>query len=157
MEKKNRAVDLESLLAAAKGKAIMRVVFYRRAFQVEETGRLVECRDFANQLNFFLQTIGWRIQRETYHNEVVSDAGNYICDYQDFAIQPDDATFDRLVKLAAMLDGEATVKTFQRKDGQGWLLPHNDDYSPLDGTRATILGKVTAVYRVYNGNYKTSR
>jgi repressor LexA len=46
-----------------------------------------------------------------------------------------------------MLDGEATVKTFQRKDGQVWLLPHNDDYSPIDGTHATILGKVTAVLR----------
>ena len=49
--------------------------------------------------------------------------------------------------VAAMLDGEATVKTFQRRDGQVWLLPHNDDYSPIDGTHATILGKVTAVIR----------
>jgi repressor LexA len=49
--------------------------------------------------------------------------------------------------VAAMLDGEATVKTFQRKNGQVWLLPHNDDYSPIDGTHATILGKVTAVIR----------
>ena len=49
--------------------------------------------------------------------------------------------------VAAMLDGEATVKTFQRKDGKIWLLPHNDDYSPIDGTHATILGKVTAVLR----------
>jgi repressor LexA len=49
--------------------------------------------------------------------------------------------------VAAMLDGEATVKTFQRKDGRVWLLPHNPDYSPIDGTHATILGKVTAVLR----------
>ncbi len=49
--------------------------------------------------------------------------------------------------VAAMLDGEATVKTFQRKNGQVWLLPHNADYSPIDGTHATILGKVTAVLR----------
>ena len=49
--------------------------------------------------------------------------------------------------VAAMLDGEATVKTFQRKDGQVWLLPHNADYSPIDGTHATILGKVTTVLR----------
>ena len=33
-----------------------------------------------------------------------------------------------------MIDGEATVKTFQRKDGQVWLLPHNDAYDPIDGT-----------------------
>jgi repressor LexA len=49
--------------------------------------------------------------------------------------------------VAAMLDGEATVKTFQRKSGQVWLLPHNDAYEPIDGTDATILGKVTAVLR----------
>ena len=49
--------------------------------------------------------------------------------------------------VAAMLDGEATVKTFQRKDGQVWLLPHNDAYDPIDGTHAVILGKVTAVLR----------
>jgi repressor LexA len=49
--------------------------------------------------------------------------------------------------VAAMLDGEATVKTFQRKDGKVWLLPHNPAYEPIDGTDATILGKVTAVLR----------
>ncbi len=49
--------------------------------------------------------------------------------------------------VAAMLDGEATVKTFSKKDGKVWLLPHNDAYDPIDGTYATILGKVTAVLR----------
>ncbi|QNN52279.1 transcriptional repressor LexA [Nocardioides mesophilus] len=49
--------------------------------------------------------------------------------------------------VAALLDGEATVKTFQRRDGHVWLLPHNEAYDPIDGTHATILGKVTAVLR----------
>ena len=49
--------------------------------------------------------------------------------------------------VAALIDGEATVKTFQRKDGHVWLLPHNEAYEPIDGTNATILGKVTAVLR----------
>jgi len=49
--------------------------------------------------------------------------------------------------VAAMIDGEATVKTFQRKDGQVWLMPHNPAFEPIDGTHATILGKVTAVLR----------
>jgi repressor LexA len=49
--------------------------------------------------------------------------------------------------VAALIDGEATVKTFQRKGGQVWLLPHNDAYEPIDGTHASILGKVTAVLR----------
>ena len=49
--------------------------------------------------------------------------------------------------VAALLDGEATVKTFQRKDDHVWLMPHNDAYDPIDGTYATILGKVTTVLR----------
>lgn len=49
--------------------------------------------------------------------------------------------------VAAMIDGEATVKTLQRKDGKIWLLPHNPAFDPIDGTNATILGKVTAVLR----------
>ncbi len=49
--------------------------------------------------------------------------------------------------VAAMIDGEATVKTFQKKGSHVWLLPHNDAYDPIDGTHATILGKVTAVLR----------
>jgi repressor LexA len=49
--------------------------------------------------------------------------------------------------VAAMIDGEATVKTFQKKAGKVWLLPHNEAYDPIDGTNATILGKVTAVLR----------
>lgn len=49
--------------------------------------------------------------------------------------------------VAAMLDGEATVKTFKRTKGKVWLLPHNPAYDPIDGDDATILGKVTAVLR----------
>lgn len=49
--------------------------------------------------------------------------------------------------VAAMIDGEATVKTLQRKDGKVWLLPHNPAFEPIDGTHATILGKVTTVLR----------
>jgi repressor LexA len=49
--------------------------------------------------------------------------------------------------VAAMIDGEATVKTFQKREGKVWLLPHNDAFEPIDGTHATILGKVTAVLR----------
>ncbi|MCG2803319.1 MAG: transcriptional repressor LexA [Cellulomonas sp.] len=49
--------------------------------------------------------------------------------------------------VAAMLDGEATVKTFRRRDGHVWLLPHNPAYSPIDGDEATILGRVVSVLR----------
>ncbi len=49
--------------------------------------------------------------------------------------------------VAAMLDGEATVKTFKRKDGHVWLMPHNPAFSPINGDDASILGKVVAVLR----------
>ena len=49
--------------------------------------------------------------------------------------------------VAAMLDGEATVKRFKREDGHVWLLPHNSAYQPIAGDDATILGKVVAVLR----------
>lgn len=51
--------------------------------------------------------------------------------------------------VVAMLGDEATVKRFQRKNGKVWLMPENPDYSPIDGTYATILGKVKAVIRDY--------
>jgi repressor LexA len=49
--------------------------------------------------------------------------------------------------VAAMIDGEATVKTFKRRDGHIWLLPHNAAYQPIPGDDATILGRVVAVLR----------
>ncbi len=49
--------------------------------------------------------------------------------------------------VAAMIDGEATVKTFKRTDDHVWLIPHNEAYEPILGDGATILGKVVAVLR----------
>ncbi|MCW2761808.1 MAG: SOS-response transcriptional repressor, LexA [Marmoricola sp.] len=69
-----------------------------------------------------------------------------IC-HGDYVVIRQQPTAENGEVVAAMLDGEATVKTFQKKDGKIWLLPHNDAYDPIDGTYATILGKVTAVLR----------
>lgn len=49
--------------------------------------------------------------------------------------------------VAAMIDGEATVKTFKQADGHVWLLPHNAAYSPIPGDDAQVLGRVVAVLR----------
>jgi repressor LexA len=65
----------------------------------------------------------------------------------DYVVVRQQPTAENGEIVAAMIEGEATVKTFQRKDGHVWLLPHNDAYQPIDGTDATILGKVTAVLR----------
>jgi repressor LexA len=49
--------------------------------------------------------------------------------------------------VAAMIDGEATVKTFKRTDGHVWLMPHNPAFDPIPGDDAAILGKVVTVMR----------
>src|ERR1700722_1658965 len=49
--------------------------------------------------------------------------------------------------VAAMIDGEATVKTFKRSDDHIWLMPHNPAYTPIPGNDAEILGKIVAVLR----------
>jgi repressor LexA len=49
--------------------------------------------------------------------------------------------------VAAMIDGEATVKTFKRAAEHVWLMPHNPAYTPIPGDEADILGKVVAVLR----------
>ena len=69
-----------------------------------------------------------------------------IC-HGDYVVVRQEQTAQNGDVVAALLDGEATVKTFQKRDGQVWLLPHNEAYDPIDGTHATILGKVTAVLR----------
>ncbi len=69
-----------------------------------------------------------------------------ICD-GDYVVIRQEQTAENGDIVAALIDGEATVKTFQRKNGQLWLLPHNAAYDPIDGTHASILGIVTAVLR----------
>jgi repressor LexA len=49
--------------------------------------------------------------------------------------------------IAAMIDGEATVKTFKRSGSHVWLMPHNPAYTPIPGNEAEILGRVVAVLR----------
>lgn len=58
--------------------------------------------------------------------------------------QPDAANGDI---VAALLDDEATVKTFRQRDGHTWLLPQNTQYEPILGDHATIMGKVVSVLR----------
>ena len=66
---------------------------------------------------------------------------------QDWVVVRQQQTADNGEIVAAMIDGEATVKTFKRKDGHVWLMPHNEAYEPIPGDDATILGKVVAVLR----------
>ena len=49
--------------------------------------------------------------------------------------------------VAAMIDGEATVKVFSRRDGHILLLPRNPHYDPIPADNCTILGRVVLVMR----------
>ena len=51
--------------------------------------------------------------------------------------------------VIALIGDEATCKRYSRKNGHVWLLPENDDYQPIDGTFARILGKVVGLQRRY--------
>jgi repressor LexA len=51
--------------------------------------------------------------------------------------------------VIALIGEEATCKRLERRNGEIWLLPENDDYSPIDGNEAQILGKVVGVVRHY--------
>lgn len=51
--------------------------------------------------------------------------------------------------VVARLEDEATVKRLSRKNGQVWLLPENDSFSPIDGSEAELIGLVKAVIREY--------
>ncbi|MBO0839458.1 MAG: transcriptional repressor LexA [Sciscionella sp.] len=65
----------------------------------------------------------------------------------DWVVVRQQPTADNGDIVAALLDNEATVKTFKRKDGHVWLLPHNPEYEPILGDHATIMGRVVAVLR----------
>lgn len=69
-----------------------------------------------------------------------------ICD-GDWVVVRQQPVADNGDIVAAMIDGEATVKTFKRRDGRVWLLPHNSAYEPIPGDRASVLGRVVAVLR----------
>lgn len=49
--------------------------------------------------------------------------------------------------VAALIDGEATVKEFHKDSSGVWLLPHNDAFSPIKGDEAEIMGRVVSVFR----------
>nr|WP_196791850.1 transcriptional repressor LexA [Motilibacter deserti] len=69
-----------------------------------------------------------------------------ICD-GDWVVVRQQPVADNGEIVAAMIDGEATVKTYRRRDGHIWLLPHNAAYEPIPGDDATVLGRVVAVLR----------
>ena len=69
-----------------------------------------------------------------------------ICD-GDWVVVRQQQTAENGDIVAALLEDEATVKTFKQRDGHTWLLPRNSAFEPILGDHAVILGKVVAVLR----------
>jgi repressor LexA len=69
-----------------------------------------------------------------------------ICD-GDWVVVRQQNTAENGDIVAALIDDEATVKTFKRRDGHVWLMPHNPAYAPILGDHATVMGKVVTVLR----------
>ena len=63
-------------------------------------------------------------------------------------VRPQQTANDGQIVVARIGD-EATVKRLRRRNGEVWLMPENDNYEPIDGTGAEIIGLVKAVYREY--------
>ena len=61
-------------------------------------------------------------------------------------VRPQQTAHDGQIVVARIGD-EATVKRLRRRDGRIWLMPENDNYDPIDGTEAQIIGIVKAVIR----------
>ena len=69
-----------------------------------------------------------------------------ICD-GDFVVVRQQPVAENGEIVAAMIDGEATVKTLKSTDEALWLLPANPAYEPIQGDEAQILGRVVSVLR----------
>ena len=63
-------------------------------------------------------------------------------------VRPQQSADDGQIVVARIGD-EATVKRLRRRGGQVWLMPENDNYTPIDGTEAELIGIVKAVVREY--------
>ena len=101
--------------------------------QVEEVITLP--RQITGQGELFLLTVS---------GDSMIDAA--ICD-GDLVVVRQQHTAENGEIVAALLDGEATVKVFKQRDGHTWLLPQNSAYEPILGDHATVLGKVVSVLR----------
>lgn len=82
------------------------------------------------------------------HGDSMIEAAICDGDWVVVRAQADAANGEIVAALIEDVDGaSATVKVLSRRDGHQWLLPRNPDYAPIDGDRATIMGKVVTVLR----------
>ena len=132
----NRSIRIEGAEPAAQVPILGRVTAGMPILAIEDIEGYVPFPQKSGKELFALHVVGLSMR----------DAG--ILD-GDYVIVERTPTADDGEIVVAMIDDEATVKRLSLRGGQIWLLPENDDYSPIDGTYAKILGKVAAVVRHY--------
>lgn len=95
-------------------------------------------------------TMAWEGDPKCFALRVRGDSmvGAGILDGDKVVVRPQQTADDGQIVVARIGD-EATVKRLSRKNGQVWLMPENDAYSPIDGSEAQIIGIVKAVVREY--------
>ena len=78
------------------------------------------------------------------HGESMINAGIYNGDY--IVVREQKSAMNGEI-VVALIDGEATVKTFYKEQGRVRLQPENDTMEPIYAENPTILGKVVALMR----------
>lgn len=74
--------------------------------------------------------------------------GAGILDGDRVVVRPQQTAEDGQIVVARIGD-EATVKRLRREKGKIWLMPENEDFEPIDGSEAELIGLVKAVVREY--------
>lgn len=93
-------------------------------------------------------TIAWEGDPSCFALRVRGDSmiNAAILDGDMVVVRPQAAADDGQIVVARIGD-EATVKRLSRKNGEIWLMPENENYAPIDGSEAEIVGLVKAVIR----------
>jgi repressor LexA len=145
-----QALQEKGLLMAPGGKGMKRaIVTAQRPGQIPVIGVVtagVPILAFENQEG----TMAWDGEPGCFALRVRGDSmvGAGILSGDKVVVRPQPTANDGQIVVARIGD-EATVKRLRRRAGQIWLLPENDNYDPIDGTEAEIIGLVKAVVREY--------
>lgn len=93
-------------------------------------------------------TIAWEGDPSCFALRVRGDSmiNAAILDGDMVVVRPQAAADDGQIVVARIGD-EATVKRLRRRNGEIWLMPENENYAPIDGSEAEIVGLVKAVIR----------
>jgi len=95
-------------------------------------------------------TMAWDGDPKCFALRVRGDSmvGAGILDGDKVVVRPQQSADEGQI-VVALLGDEATVKRLRRKNGKVWLMPENENYEPIDGTEAQLIGIVKAVVREY--------